>query len=83
MTADSQSNDASDLSITQQIRKNVVADKSLSTAAHNVQIVSVGGTVTLSGAVKSADEKAKVSAIAAQVAGPAHVVDQVTVAAPK
>ena len=45
-TADGQSNAASDIKITQQIRKSVIADKHLSTYAHNVKIVAVNGAVT-------------------------------------
>jgi hyperosmotically inducible protein len=57
VTADDQKNDSNDLKLTQQIRKSVVADKSLSTYAHNVKIVAVGGNVTLSGVVHSQAEK--------------------------
>jgi osmotically-inducible protein OsmY len=83
MTADTQKNDSSDLTLTQQIRKNIMADKTLSTYAHNVKVVAVGGTVTLNGVVRTAGEKSKVSAIAAQVAGKDHVVDDLKVAPSK
>src|ERR1700752_1919009 len=46
-TADQQHNDRSDLEITQQIRKSITADKSLSTYAHNVKVISQDGKVTL------------------------------------
>jgi hyperosmotically inducible periplasmic protein len=82
-TPDDQKNDASDLSLTQQIRKGIMADKSLSTYAHNVKVVAVGGTVTLNGVVRTAEEKSKVAAIAAQVAGKDHVVDEMKVAPSK
>jgi hypothetical protein len=36
-TADGQSNDPKDLAITQQIRRSIIADKGLSTYAHNVK----------------------------------------------
>lgn len=83
MTADAQKNDSSDLTLTQQIRKNIMADKNLSTYAHNVKVVAVGGTVTLNGVVRSAEEKTKLSAIAVQVAGKDHVVDELKIAPPK
>jgi hyperosmotically inducible periplasmic protein len=67
VTADDQKNDTSDLKLTQQIRKSVVADKSLSTYAHNVKIVAVGGNVTLSGVVRSQAEKDAVGAKAQAV----------------
>ena len=83
MTADAQKNDSSDLTLTQQIRKNIMADKNLSTYAHNVKVVAIGGTVTLNGVVRSAEEKTKVSDIAVQVAGKDHVVDELKIAPPK
>ena len=46
-----------------------MADKSLSTYAHNVKIISQNGTVTLKGPVKSDDEKTAVIAKAVAVAG--------------
>ena len=83
MTADSQKNDSTDLDLAQQIRKGIMADKALSTYAHNVKVVALGGTVTLNGVVRTAEEKSKISAIAAQVAGKAHVVDELKVAPAK
>ena len=62
-----------DIEISANIRKAIVADDSLSTNAHNVKIVTNGGTVTLRGPVKSAQEKAAVEAKAKQVAGVARV----------
>jgi hyperosmotically inducible periplasmic protein len=51
-SADAQKNESTDLGLTKQIRQSVVADKSLSTDAHNVKIVAVDGTVTLNGGEK-------------------------------
>ena len=46
-TADQQSNGKSDLEMTRQIRRAIVGDKSLSTYAHNVKIVTQhGGAIT-------------------------------------
>src|SRR5271168_4614556 len=56
-TADQQKSNKGDRQLTQQIRKSVMADKSLSVAAHNVKIISRDGMVTLRGTVKSDDEK--------------------------
>jgi len=39
----------SDRDITQQIRKSIVADKSLFTYAHNVKVITQNGMVTLKG----------------------------------
>lgn len=83
MTADSQKNDSTDLNLAQQIRKTIMADKALSTYAHNVKVVALGGTVTLNGVVRTAEEKSKISAIAAHVAGKDHVVDELKVAPSK
>ena len=44
-------------------------DKSLSTYAHNVKIVTQGGQVTLKGPVQSEDERKALEAKAAEVAG--------------
>jgi hyperosmotically inducible protein len=78
--ADGQKNLASDLKITQQIRTSVMADKSLSTDAHNVKIVSVNGAVTLNGVVRSAHEKSIVEMKAKTVAGTDKVTSDLTVA---
>src|SRR5579862_4425932 len=52
-TADQQSNNRSDTDITKQVRHAIVADKSLSTYAHNVKIITQNGSVTLKGPVRS------------------------------
>jgi len=82
-SADTQKNDKTDLELTRQIRRSVIADKSLSMYAHNVKIVAVDGTVTLNGVVRSIDEKSSVEAKAASIAGQDHVVDHMTIAPPK
>jgi osmotically-inducible protein OsmY len=81
ITADRQSNNASDLAITQKIRKALVADKSLSTYAHNVKIITANGAVTLRGPVKSDDEKQKVASKASEVVDGSKVDNQLTVKA--
>jgi osmotically-inducible protein OsmY len=80
-TADGQSNNAKDLAITQQIRKSVMADKSLSSYGHNVKIVTVNGTVTLNGVVRDAREKDTVAAKAQAIA--TSVINNLTIAPPK
>jgi hypothetical protein len=79
-TADDQKSNESDLKITQQIRRSVMADKDLSTYAHNIKIVSVNGTVTLNGVVHGEAEKAQLAQKAAEVVGHDHVVNQIKVA---
>ena len=79
-TADQQKNNRTDLDLTKDIRKSIMDDKSLSTYAHNVKIISQNGTVTLKGPVKSEDEKNSIVAKAVSVAGGADkVVDQMSV----
>jgi osmotically-inducible protein OsmY len=68
-TAEAQSNSAADLDMTKRIRQSLMADKSLSTYAHNIKIVTVNGRVTLNGVVRSQDEKGVVELKAANIAG--------------
>jgi osmotically-inducible protein OsmY len=82
-TADSQKENATDRGLVQQIRKSLMADKSLSTYAHNVKIVAVNGQVTLNGVVRSDDEKSKVAGIAASVVGQQNIVNDLKVSPPK
>lgn len=79
-TADQQKNNAADRNLTARIRRSIMADKSLSTYAHNIKIISQHGNVTLKGPVRSADEKATVLAKAEAVVGSADkITDQVSV----
>jgi hyperosmotically inducible periplasmic protein len=73
-TADQQKENRSDRDITQQIRQSIIKDKSLSTYAHNIKVITQHGQVTLKGPVRSADEKQAIEAKATEVAG----VDKVT-----
>lgn len=68
-TADAQSNSAADLDMTKRIRQSLMADKSLSTYAHNIKVVTINGRVTLNGVVRSQDEKGLVEMKAANIAG--------------
>ena len=72
-TTTAQSENASDLQISAAIRKSVVDDKSLSSNAHNVKIITSGGVVTLRGPVKSDDERKTIESKAKQVAGVTQV----------
>ena len=80
VTADQQKVNATDRELTQKIRQSVMADKSLSTYAHNIKIISQNGAVTLKGPVKSDDEKKAIVAKAVAVTGSAErVTDQISV----
>jgi len=80
-TSGDQAENPADREITASIRRAVVADKSLSTNAHNVKIITSNGMVTLRGPVKSAEEKAAVEAKAKQAAGVKSVTNQLEVEA--
>jgi len=78
-TADQQKNNRSDQDITKQIRVAVEKDKSLSTYAHNVKIITQDGVVTIRGPVRSEEEKRVVEAKALEVAGVGKVNNQLDV----
>ena len=79
VTADQQKNDKTDLATSRNIRRAIMGDKSLSTYAHNIKIVTQQGKVTLRGPVRTAAEKETVQAKAAEIAGAANVTNAVTV----
>jgi osmotically-inducible protein OsmY len=56
-TADQQKENTTDREITQKIRRALMDDKTLSTYAHNVKVITQDGHVTLKGPVQTADEK--------------------------
>ena len=78
-TADQQKVNATDRDLTKKIRQSVMADKALSSYAHNIKIISQNGSVTLKGPVKSEDEKKAILAKAIAVAGADKVTDQISV----
>jgi osmotically-inducible protein OsmY len=79
VTADQQTNKASDRDLAQQVRKAIVADKSLSTYAHNVKVIVQNGKVTLKGPVRSDDERRTVASKAAEIAGAGNVTNDLSV----
>ena len=78
-TAGQAKNNASDRDIMQNIRKAIVSDKSLSTYAHNVKVISKDGKVTLKGPVRSEEEKSAIERKATEVAGAGNVTNDLTV----
>jgi hyperosmotically inducible periplasmic protein len=78
-TADQQKNTRSDRELTQQIRRSIVQDSSLSSYAHNVKIIARNGRVTLRGPVRSEDERQAIETKASEVAGRDNVVNDLTV----
>ena len=82
-TADKQKMSPEDRELTRKIREAVTADKSLSTYAHNIKIITRDGKVTLKGPVRSNDEKSAILSKATQIAGEGNVTDEMDVAPPK
>lgn len=78
-TADQQKESQPDREIARKIRRSIMQDKSLSTYAHNVKIISQDGMVTLKGPVRSDQEKTTVEAKAAEIAGADKVTSQLEV----
>jgi len=72
-----------DREITKTIRQAVHHDKSLSTYAHNVKVITQGGKVTLRGPVRSEEEKTNIEAKATAVAGEGNVDSQLDIAPQK
>ncbi|HEY4740858.1 MAG TPA: BON domain-containing protein [Candidatus Acidoferrales bacterium] len=79
VTADQQKMNPTDRNNAKQIRSAIMKDKSLSTYAHNVKIISQNGKVTLKGPVRSEDEKTNIEAKAAAVVGADNVTSQLEV----
>ena len=78
-TADQAKNNLSDRRIMQNIRKSVMADKSLSTYGHNAKVICEHGKVTLKGPVHTEEERRNIEAKATDVAGAGNVDNQLTV----
>ena len=79
ITASSQKNGVTDLTITRDIRRAIMADKSLSTYGHNVKVITANGFVTLKGPVRSEDERKAIEAKAIDVAGRDRVANELKV----
>ena len=79
-TADQQSNAENDLEITRRIRADLVANKSLSTYAQNIKIITQNGKVILRGPVRSTTERTEAGRIAGAVAGATSITNDLTIA---
>jgi hyperosmotically inducible protein len=60
------------------VRRAILHEKTLSTAAHNVRLAANSGVITVTGEVRSASEKKKVEALVAKVPGVTSVDSQLT-----
>ncbi len=78
LTPTDQSNAASDIEMTQKIRKGITSNDSMSVQARNVKIITQRGVVTLRGPVKTAQEKAAIEALAKN-AGAARIDNQLEI----
>jgi osmotically-inducible protein OsmY len=83
VTADQQKQNSSDIELTRKIRSSITKDKSLSTYAHNVKVITQDGIVTLKGPVRSEEESKVVESKAADVAGASNVKNQLDIAPEK
>lgn len=82
LTPEDQKETKQDVKITARIRKAVVKDKSLSTDAHNVKIITRSGVVTLRGPVENEAESMKIQKIATKARGVVRVDNQLEKKAP-
>jgi osmotically-inducible protein OsmY len=80
LTPMDQSSSETDLKVTQNIRREVVDDDSLSTMAQNVKIITINGVVTLRGPVESETERQQIAALAERIAGRGKVQNQLEIA---
>jgi osmotically-inducible protein OsmY len=82
-TAEKQSDNKDDLTLTQKIRQEVVKDGSLSMNAKNIKIIVRDGKVMLRGPVNSQQEKDTIATKAGEIAGKDKVDNQLEVKAEK
>ena len=82
-TADQQKMNATDRNLAKKIRAAIHDDKSVSTYAHNIKIISRDGRVTLKGPVRSEEEKTTIETKATEIAGAGNVTNELEIAAPK
>lgn len=78
-TSSSQSNDKADVKLAAAVRRAITKDSSLSTQAHNIKVMTAGGTVTLRGPVPNDGEKTKLETHVRAVAGVQQVINELEV----
>lgn len=78
-TTDQQQAVRADRDLTDQIRRAIVGDRSLSADAHNVKVVARSGQITLKGLVRSESERRTVEDKAVEVAGQDRVVNELVI----
>ncbi len=78
LTPMDQSNEASDLEMTQRIRKGITSNDAMSMQARNVKIITQNGVVTLRGPVKTTGEKQAIADLA-KSAGATRIDNQIEI----
>ncbi|MFW7378911.1 MAG: BON domain-containing protein [Oligoflexus sp.] len=79
ISADQQSNDEEDITITQAIRQSLTEDDELSIYAQNLTVVTKNGQVHLAGPVRSLEEQEKIKNIASRLVGKENVHSEIIV----
>lgn len=79
LTPVDQGNTPAEIVITASIRKDVMAEPSLSFTARNVKVVTIGNRVTLRGPVSTEAEKTLIEAMALRTTGVGHIDNQLEV----
>lgn len=72
-TSGDQSDSSEDLTITQEIRRSLMEDNSLSTNGKNIKIITINRVVTLRGPVNSPKEKEAIENMAKKIKGVKNV----------
>jgi hyperosmotically inducible protein len=80
VTAGTQSSAKPDMDLTRNIRREITQNKTVSTYAKNIKIISRDGAVTLRGPVKSQEEKDLIESIAKKLAGDSKVDSKIEIA---
>lgn len=79
MTADRQKSNQDDMKITARIRKDIMKQKSFSTYAQNIKIITTNGTVTLKGPVRTTNELNSIVKFARAAAGASNVINEIAI----
>lgn len=79
LTPVDQGNTPAEIVITASIRKDVMAEPSLSFTAKNIKVVTIGNRVTLRGPVTTEAEKMQIEALALRTTGVGHIDNQLEV----
>ena len=82
VTPEDQGQNQSDIQITADIRKAILADDSMSVNAQNAKVITANGVTTLRGVVNSEAEKAAIEAKAVAIVGRGTIVNQLEVSPP-